>query len=192
MLRRRVVEVYVLIGLCCSVACFGGCASEDKGAGGSDGTDGGSSGDGSVEWRICEAKASCGMIPSGFSVQDCVDDLEKCIAELPDWEKTLWEGNAEHCLTHILCDDFDDCYTPIYPCNELPDDGCAAVGDECEANEDCCDYADEPPLAYCVDFGADTGVRCSAPCSENGDCNSDCCAPLDGGESVCAPAEFCP
>jgi hypothetical protein len=63
-----------------------------------------------------------------------------------------------------------------------PGPGCGAAGDGC-ATQACC------AGNSCVDF--DEGAYCSADCGQGSDCVSGCCAPLEGGGSVCAPVEYC-
>lgn len=61
-------------------------------------------------------------------------------------------------------------------------DSCSDAGESC-ASESCCEDNS------CVDF--DEGDYCAAHCGQGSDCVSGCCAPLEGGGSVCAPANYC-
>ena len=219
MSRRRVVEVFLLIGLCSSVACSKDSdAGDDGSTDGSDGTggatgDGGATGTGgtggtnttptgtgSLEQQLCEALWECSMLEGGYSIQDCTDILESCTAQLLTSEKTEWENAVEACLDLPLCQAFVECALGIDPCGIPGDDpgtdtstsggGCVPTGGECiMTNGDCCGF---PDTDLCVDWGPGYGAHCSAICEENGDCASDCCLPLEQDGSVCGPEEFCP
>jgi hypothetical protein len=61
---------------------------------------------------------------------------------------------------------------------------CVATGASCEANGDCCSFS-ETVTGYCV------GGTCYDGCNAAADCDTHCCAALEGGGSACAPAELC-
>lgn len=64
---------------------------------------------------------------------------------------------------------------------------CADDYDQCNANVDCCGFADKH--AFCVNDG--DSALCRPTCDTDADCPSGCCALLDSGDSVCAPADIC-
>lgn len=64
---------------------------------------------------------------------------------------------------------------------------CANTGETCTVNGDCCGFDSEETI--CVNAG-DFSV-CADTCTDDTDCESLCCAPLEGGGGACAPAEFC-
>jgi len=62
---------------------------------------------------------------------------------------------------------------------------CAAPGAPCPSGAGCC--AGETCLAL------SSGNICASNCISDGQCESGCCTPLQGGAaSVCAPASYCP
>jgi len=198
MSRRRVAEVFLLTGLCSAVPFWGGCASKDGESPNSGGTDAGWSGDGSIEWRLCEVAKGCGMLKDEVSVQDCTEDYQSCTAEMSASEKARWDDEARACISMLLCDDFIDCFWSVGYCDDdneptgaPPGPPCASVGEECETNEDCCHYSEPDPTVECADYGGAYGLVCGATCEENPDCPSNCCATLESGQSMCAPAELC-
>jgi hypothetical protein len=65
---------------------------------------------------------------------------------------------------------------------------CAQAGASCSGNSDCCGFADKQ--AFCVNEPAG-GSICRASCSTGADCQSGCCAPLDGGGMACFAASQC-
>lgn len=64
---------------------------------------------------------------------------------------------------------------------------CVDTGDTCTVNGDCCGFDTDESI--CVNAG-DFSV-CADSCTDDTDCESLCCAPLEGGGGACAPAEFC-
>jgi hypothetical protein len=68
--------------------------------------------------------------------------------------------------------------------------GCIPTGNprQCGNNGECCDFAADQ--ARCVNF-PDRGAFCSSRCTTNSQCTSNCCVPLDSGNSACAFPEFC-
>ena len=63
---------------------------------------------------------------------------------------------------------------------------CTPAGQACKVNGDCCDFAASNTGALCV------GSVCAATCTAPGDCNSGCCASLEGTSTkACAPASVC-
>jgi hypothetical protein len=65
---------------------------------------------------------------------------------------------------------------------------CAQAGSSCATSADCCGGALNQ--AVCVSEAAG-GAICRATCSANTDCQSGCCAPLEGGGSACFAASQC-
>jgi hypothetical protein len=61
---------------------------------------------------------------------------------------------------------------------------CAPAGDPCDS-VDCCDDS------TCVSFPEYGGSYCALKCTADGDCASGCCGALEGGGTVCGPAEYC-
>jgi hypothetical protein len=101
--------------------------------------------------------------------------------------------------TGLECYSDDHCYDGNICINEVcqqpgADDGdgsCAEVGEACEVPADCCDFSVSNPLADCVNF-PDYGSMCAATCHGDGECQSGCCAPLEGVDyGACAPPEYC-
>lgn len=62
---------------------------------------------------------------------------------------------------------------------------CQQAGASC-ASAACCGGS------TCAGFEDLGGDFCAADCTRNRECQSGCCAPLEGGGSVCAPASYCP
>ena len=67
---------------------------------------------------------------------------------------------------------------------------CTSVGGACSVNGDCCNW--QAGQGFCVNRS--TGTLCVDSCTGNSQCNSNCCAPLNGtgAGSVCSPRSFCP
>jgi hypothetical protein len=65
---------------------------------------------------------------------------------------------------------------------------CAAANEACQTAADCCGGAGD--TAVCVNQGQ--GSICADRCATHDQCHSGCCAPLQAGGKVCAPAApFC-
>jgi hypothetical protein len=65
---------------------------------------------------------------------------------------------------------------------------CAAANEPCQTNEQCCGGPTD--TAVCVNQGA--GPICADRCTNDSQCQSGCCAPLQVGGNVCAPPAYCP
>src|SRR3954470_2843442 len=62
---------------------------------------------------------------------------------------------------------------------------CVAPGGVCPNANECC--AGETCVA------TSSGNVCASNCTTSGQCQSGCCAPLQGGSvAVCSPAQYCP
>jgi hypothetical protein len=60
----------------------------------------------------------------------------------------------------------------------------------CAQNSDCCGFATGANI--CVDTGDPViGTACLITCTAGPQCQSGCCAALEGGGSVCGPASLC-
>jgi hypothetical protein len=86
------------------------------------------------------------------------------------------EGGGGVCGPASLCGDGGTCADDLEPCM---------------TNADCCGF--RTGENFCVDTGTGgIGVACLIACDAGTDCQSGCCAPLEGGMgSVCAPAAAC-
>ena len=65
---------------------------------------------------------------------------------------------------------------------------CVPKLETCSQNGDCCGFANGNN--YCVDTGS--SAICAIACTSGSECESGCCAALQGGGSVCAPSSYCP
>lgn len=63
---------------------------------------------------------------------------------------------------------------------------CEDLEGPCEINGDCCDLAS---IVGCVNLGDE--ALCLDECSDNSDCSSECCVPLEGSGGACAPPSYC-
>lgn len=106
-------------------------------------------------------------------------------------ESTYGSNRCSGKPTMCPVDEPDEPQDPPDPTDTDGDTGgdvCSDVGELCEVNGDCCDFAGGGAL--CVNYEG-IGTYCGATCSSGSDCVSGCCAATDADNSVCAPENFC-
>jgi hypothetical protein len=83
------------------------------------------------------------------------------------------------CIDGRIC----DAGACTYPQGDDAGATCAATGEGCSVNNDCCNFQ--------TDDGSCVSGICADACATDAECESGCCAPLDSGGRACAPTSIC-
>jgi hypothetical protein len=119
-------------------------------------------------WRSCAWRRI--VVAMMIALCLCADGCESSEKEgrgFVDGSTTADAGTPEHSDASAV-DATGVCLEPGRSC----DDGLCCEGSACVT-------------------GLETSSVCAAYCQSNEDCFSECCAPLEGGGSVCVPPEYC-
>ena len=65
---------------------------------------------------MCHRAQECNYLPSGVSVQACVDNRKQCVARLTSSEKDDWERMMGNCLEDNTCPLFESCWEQVPWC----------------------------------------------------------------------------
>jgi hypothetical protein len=168
-----------------------GGASGASGASGAAGT-GGSSGDCAMDVEPCEVNGDCCGFSAGENV--CVDTGDATLGSACLVVCTANSQCQSNCCATLQNSTTRVC-GPAALCGGSNDGGtCADDLEPCETNGDCCGFA--AGENFCVDTGTPPpqglGVACLIACTTNSQCQSGCCAALEGGMGrVCGPVSLC-
>ncbi len=136
--------------------------------------------------------ATCGGVGTVCTQQSQCCTTNQCIRFTGSASATCalnCDANSDcssRCCVQSLPDYTGACGANISLCGGS---GCRQNGRTCDLQTDCCNYA--AGTARCIDLGRGGPGVCSATCTSNANCQSNCCRPLNGGGNACFPAEFC-
>ncbi len=80
------------------LACAPGCASQD------------------TVTEMCQRAQDCNDLGTGVSVQDCIDDRQRCVDKLTSSQRGDWERMMGSCLQNNTCSLFANCYVEVPWC----------------------------------------------------------------------------
>lgn len=66
--------------------------------------------------QLCNRAQDCNALPSGSSVQDCIDQENRCVGQLTSSEASDWDRMVGDCLENDSCSLFGSCYENVPWC----------------------------------------------------------------------------
>lgn len=65
--------------------------------------------------KLCDRFDECDQLESGYTAEECEEDVQSCVDRLSDSDQDDWEGLIDACLD-LNCERFNACYWEVPWC----------------------------------------------------------------------------
>jgi monomeric isocitrate dehydrogenase len=67
----------------------------------------------STSEQYCDRAQACNLLKPGISVEECVQDIDAKINQLPQTQRDELEYQVQQCLNHPACNGFASCVSAL-------------------------------------------------------------------------------